>query len=119
VDTVRFLGEIAALTADELSEMAAAIAKEAASAAGEIAWWEATIDVARALHEQHLSLVAAAAGHRAALVAEAAWVGAGMASGDPRMTLVASAVDEAARGLVAGRPAQAVHLLHRHVLLAA
>jgi uncharacterized protein (DUF924 family) len=96
-----FLTSLRRLTAGSIIATAEDLEENAASAAGEVAWWRATVEIDRLLRKQHASRIAAYAASRvAATVAEAA-VAAGFDRTDPRVTAVARAAADVARGLAA------------------
>jgi hypothetical protein len=96
-----FLTSLRRLTAGTIIATAEDLEENAASAAGEVAWWRATVEIDRLLRRLHASRMAArAAAQAAAAVGEAA-VAAGLDRTDPRVTAVARAAADVARGLAA------------------
>ena len=96
-----FLTSLRRLTAGTIIATAEDLEENAASAAGEVAWWRATVEIDRLLRLHRASRIAARAAARAAgAVAEAA-VAAGLDRTDPRVTAVARAAADVARGLAA------------------
>jgi hypothetical protein len=97
-----FIEALERLTAPQLRAVADQLDAAYASAAGEVAWWQATVDIERAVRRQHCGRHATVAAHRASLAVLAAARSADMELPDGRVTLVARAAADVARGLVAG-----------------
>jgi len=97
----QFLMMLRRLTADMIFAAAAELEEHAASAAGEVAWWRATVEIDRLLRLQRAGRTAALAARQAAAAVSAAATAAGLERGDPRVTAVARAAAEVARGLAA------------------
>jgi len=72
----------------------------ASSAAGEVEWWRATVEIDRLLRARHAGRRAGLAANRAAAAVTAAARAAGMTLPDARVTAVARAAAEVARGLL-------------------
>jgi hypothetical protein len=97
-----FIDALERLTAADLTATARDLDAAYASAAGEVAWWQATVEIERAVRRRHCGREATLAAHRASLAVLAAAAHAGVALPDGRVTLVARAAADVARGLVAG-----------------
>jgi hypothetical protein len=97
-----FIEALERLTAQQLGAVADQLDAAYASAAGEVAWWQATVDIERSVRRQHCGRHAMLAAHRASLAVLAAARSAAMELPDGRVTLVARAAADVARGLVAG-----------------
>jgi len=96
-----FLTSLRQLTAGTIIATAEDLEQNAASAAGEVAWWRATVEIDRLLRLHHASRVAARAASLAAAAVAQAAVAAGLERTDPRVTAVARAAADVARGLAA------------------
>jgi hypothetical protein len=73
----------------------------AASAAGEVTWWRATVEIDRLLRLHHAGRRAALAASQAASAVVSAARAAGLDVTDRRVTAVARAAADVARGLAA------------------
>lgn len=96
-----FLTILRRLTAGTILAAAADLEEHAASAAGEVAWWRATVEIDRLLRAHRAGRRAALAASQAAATVSAAAVNAGLDRADPRVTAVARAAADVARGLAA------------------
>jgi hypothetical protein len=103
MDVEAFIDGIRTLSGTELTAIAGAITADASSAAGEVAWWHATVELDRHLRQCRHRRQANVAGCRASRAVQMAAGTAGIALPDDRVTLVARAAGEVARGIVAGR----------------
>jgi hypothetical protein len=74
---------------------------QASTAAGEVAWWRATVEIDRLLRLHHAGRRAALAASQAAAAVTAAALAAGLDLADRRVTAVARAAADVARGLAA------------------
>ena len=74
---------------------------QAATAAGEVAWWRATVEIDRLLRVRRAGRRAAVAASRAAAAVTAVALAGGLDVADSRVTAVARAAAEVARGLAA------------------
>jgi hypothetical protein len=87
------------LTAEMILAAADDLDEHASSAAGEVAWWRATVEIDRLLRVHHAGRRAALAASQAAAAVTAAAVKAGLDLADRRVTAVARAAADVARGL--------------------
>jgi hypothetical protein len=93
VETLRQLDALSiGAAADELDAAAS-------SAAGEVSWWRATVEIDRQLRAHHASRSGARAAHQAASAVLSAAARCGIALPDDRVTAVARAAADIARGL--------------------
>jgi hypothetical protein len=111
IELETFIGELAQLTLAEVTALAIRIEDHAASAAGELAWWRATVEIERTLRLTRQARSATLAARRAAQAVLGAAAAAGIDLPDSRVTAVARAAAEVARGLVAGGGDQVDELL--------
>ena len=102
MDLAAFTQVLGRMTADDLHEVADAIAHAHASVADDLSWWEATMQIEKALRGLHRKRDAAMAALLAARAVQSAADAAGVALPDPEVTKVARAAAEVARGLSAG-----------------
>ena len=107
----QFIETLEGLTATDLMAIASDLDAAYASAAGEVAWWQATVEIERVLRRRHCGREATAAAHRASVAVQAAAALAGVELPDVRVTVVARAAADVARGLVAGGSEQVDVLL--------
>lgn len=121
-----FVNRLQVLTAVEITAVAAALRAELGTADGELAWWQATIEVSEAIKRRRRTREAGLVAHRAATaVVDAARVaGIDDEQHRPDITAVARAAAEAARARIlvhdgALATAAAAPLLHPWVLVAA
>ena len=96
-----FLTTLQGLTADTIYAAADELDAHAATAAGEVAWWRATVEIDRLLRLHHAGRRAALAATQAAAAVTAAAISAGLDLADRRVTAVARAAADVARGLTA------------------
>ena len=96
-----FLMTLRRLTAEAIVAAAADLEEQAASAAGEVAWWRATVEIDRLLRLHHAGRMAGLAARQAATAVTARAAASGLEHDDPRVTAVARAAAEVARGLAA------------------
>ena len=107
-----FTRTLSHMTVEDLRRIADAIEGRHACVADDLAWWEATVDIERALKLLHRRRHAAMAAHDAGRAVQLAAAAAGVDMPDADVTRVARAAAEAARGLAAGPLAEhAVTLL--------
>ncbi|GAC1586532.1 MAG: hypothetical protein NVS3B21_00690 [Acidimicrobiales bacterium] len=100
MDLQSFIESLHRLDAESITAAAAELDEASASAAGEVSWWRATVEIDRMLRERRASRAGAcAATAAAAAVMEAASL-AGILLPDVRVTVVARAAADVARGLV-------------------
>jgi hypothetical protein len=92
---------------------------QAATAAGEVAWWRATVEIDRLLRMKRVGRRAGLAASQAAAAVTAAALAAGLDVADRRVTAVARAAADVARGLAAQSSAVEDLLLGCRHLLAA
>ena len=95
-----FLESLHRLDADGIEAAAGELETAAASAAGEVSWWRATMEIERLLKAQRASRDGARAAMRAATAVQGAAARSGIELPDMRVTSVARAAAEVARGLV-------------------
>jgi len=121
MDVETFIEALGQLSVDDLEFIAHEIDAASASAAGEVAWWQATVEIERLIRQRHRGRLATMAAHRAARAVLGVADAAGLALPNDRVTSVARAAAEIARGLVAGGDAQVGALLAewRRALVAA
>jgi hypothetical protein len=119
VDVSRFTEALSRMTALDLRRVAAELACGRSCVADDLAWWEATVDIERALKLQHRRRDAAMAAHHASSAVQTAAAHAGLTLPDDDVTRVARAAADVARGLAAGPPADDAtrRLLHGWVPL--
>ena len=111
MDVETFIDALGQLSVDDVDFIAHDIEAAAASAAGEVAWWQATVEIERLVRLRHRGRLATVAAHRAARAVLGVASTAGRSLPDDRVTAVARAAAEIARGLVAGGDAQVGTLL--------
>jgi hypothetical protein len=111
MDVESLIEVLGGLSEKELTAIAAVIAADADSAAGEVAWWHATVEVERQLRQRRRGRQANLAACRAARAVQRAAALAGVSLPDARVTLVARAAADVARGVVAGRDDVVAELL--------
>lgn len=102
MDVQGFTAALSRMTDDDLRRVAAELASARACVADDLAWWEATVDIERALKLQHLRRLAAMAAHHASSAVQSAAAHAGVVLPDDDVTRVARAAADVARGLAAG-----------------
>jgi|HubBroStandDraft_6_1064221.scaffolds.fasta_scaffold849295_1 hypothetical protein len=95
-----FISWLRHLDAAAITAAAAELDEAASSAAGEVDWWRATVEIDRLLRARHAGRRAGVAANQAAAAVTAAARAAGMAMPDPRVTAVARAAADVARGLL-------------------
>jgi hypothetical protein len=100
MDLERFVETLRQLDATSIGAAADELDAAASSAAGEVSWWRATVEIDRQLRAHHASRTGAWAAHQAANAVLGAASRAGIALPDDRVTIVARAAAEIARGLV-------------------
>jgi len=119
MDVTTFIGSLRRLDTERIMATAAELGEQASSVAGELAWWRATVCIERRLRRQRAGRRAAmAASQAASAVVQAAHL-AGLELPDSRVTAVARAAADVARGLVA-QAAETEDLLRgcRHLVAA-
>jgi hypothetical protein len=94
------------LSESDIRSVAAEIDAHHCSAADDVAWWQATLQIDRALKAAGCTREAAMAALAAAKAVQSAALSAGLTLPDDRVTVVARAAAEVARGLVAGEAAR-------------
>ena len=102
VDIARFTDALSRMTDADLRRVAGELAMAHSCVADDLAWWEATVDIERALKLQHRRREAAMAAHHASAAVQSAAAHAGMTLPDDGVTRVARAAADVARGLAAG-----------------
>lgn len=105
MDVQSFVVTLRRLDAESIAAAAADLDEHAASVAGEVSWWRATVDIDRQLRATHSGRAGAQAAHQAAAAVLAAASRAGIDLPDPRVTAVARAAADVARGLAVDAPA--------------
>jgi hypothetical protein len=100
VEVDGFISWLHGLDEPAIVATAAELDLAASSAAGEVEWWRATVEIDRLLRARHAGRRAGLAANRAAAAVTAAARAAGMTLPDPRVTAVARAAAEVARGLL-------------------
>src|SRR5437773_254952 len=112
MELTQFTQAIARMSSEDIHLIAVEIDAHRASTADEIAWWQATMRIDRALKEGGRSRAAAMAALHAAKAVQAIAAAAGRSLPDTEVTSVARAAAEIARGMTAGAGAEpAVSLL--------
>jgi hypothetical protein len=101
VNIEEFLITLQRLTADMILAAADDLDEQASTAAGEVAWWRATVEIDRLLRLHRVGRRAALAASQAAAAVTAAAISAGLDLADRRVTAVARAAADVARGLTA------------------
>ena len=99
MDLSDFMGLLERLDADAIAAAASELDAYAASAAGELSWWRATVEIDRELRLHRAGRVAALSATQAAAAVTQAAVAAGITLPDARVTVVARAAADVARGL--------------------
>jgi hypothetical protein len=102
VDVMRFTEALGRMSDVEVRRVAAGLADGRSCVADDLTWWEATVDIERALKVQHRRREAAMAAHHASAAVQTAASHAGMSLPDDEVTRVARAAADVARGLAAG-----------------
>jgi hypothetical protein len=103
---VQFVGALRALDADDLERVGTRLDSDLLC--DEVDWWRATIAIDKVVRHARKGRQAAQAATDAANAVQDAAVRAGIALPDDRVTRVARAAADVARGLAAGPPAQPV-----------
>lgn len=106
VELVQFVGILRSLDADDLERVGARLDSDLLC--DEVDWWRATIAIDKVVRHARRGRQAAQAATDAASAVQDAAVRAGIALPDARVTKVARAAADVARGLAAGPPAQPV-----------
>jgi hypothetical protein len=106
MDHGAFVQLLSRLSEGDIRAVAAEIGAHHCSAADDIAWWQATLQIDRALKADGCTRTAAMAALAAAKAVQQAAATAGVALPDDDVTAVARAAAEVARGLVAGEAAR-------------
>ena len=101
MDLEEFVSALQRLTAAAIAATADDLEAQAATAAGEVAWWRATVEIDRLLRLRRAGRVGALAAMQAAAAVTSAAQAAGMDTTDRRVTAVARAAADVARGLAA------------------
>jgi hypothetical protein len=96
-----FVNRLRSMTPATILAAADDLEVTAASAAGEVTWWRATVEIDRLLRLHHAGRRAAMAASQAASAVVAAAGAAGLDATDRRVTAVARAAADVARGLAA------------------
>lgn len=99
-DRGQFFATLRGLSAEAILASAAEIEQQAATVTGEMDWWQATVEIDRLCRVRHAGRQAAMASAEAASAVRRAAVRAGLAVDDARVTTVARAAADVARGLV-------------------
>ncbi|MHB8464215.1 MAG: hypothetical protein ACYDH6_03500 [Acidimicrobiales bacterium] len=105
MDVGSFVASLRQLDARSIDAAAADLDRQASSAAGEVSWWRATVEIDRELRARHAGRLAARAAHQATTAVLRAAAGAGIELPDARVTAVARAAADVARGLSVDAPA--------------
>jgi hypothetical protein len=103
---VQFVGALASLDAEGLERVGARL--DADHLCDEVDWWRATIAIDKVVRHARKGRQAARAAADAASAVQDAAVRAGIGLPDDRITRVARAAADVARGLAAGPPAEPV-----------
>jgi len=119
MDVQTFIVSLRQLDGDGILAVHAELDEQAASAAGELAWWSATVEIERLLRIRRAGRLAATAATRAAAAVLSAASAAGFELPDERVTAVARAAADVARGLVVEASAAEDLLRHLTHLVAA
>lgn len=106
MDVTRFIEGLGRMTAVEVRRVAADLAGGRNCVADDLAWWEATVEIERALKLQHRRREAAMAAHHASVAVQSAAAHGGVSLPDDDVTRVARAAADVARGLAAGPTAE-------------
>lgn len=102
MDVMRFTEALVRMSDLDVRRVAAELAGGRSCVADDLTWWEATVDIERALKLQHRRRHAAMAAHHASAAVQTAAAHAGMTLPDDDVTRVARAAADVARGLAAG-----------------
>jgi hypothetical protein len=105
MDVNQFIGSLNRLDVDAIVATAADLEERASSAAGEVTWWRATVEIDRQLKACRAGRRAAVAASRAAAAVIHAAAAGGLPTADQRVTAVARAAADVARGLEVSAPA--------------
>jgi hypothetical protein len=100
MDLDRFLTSLQHLGSDAIAAAAAELDDAANSVAGEVSWWRATVEIDRQLRAHHAARRGAIAATQAANAVVRAAAAVGLPTSDHRVTVVARAAADVARGLV-------------------
>ncbi len=106
VELVQFVGVLRSLDADDLDRVGTRL--DADHLCDEVDWWRATIAIDKVVRHARRGRQAARAAADAASAVQDAATRAGISLPDARVTRVARAAADVARGLAAGPPAQPV-----------
>ncbi len=96
-----FISRLRGMTSGMILAAAEDLEVQAATAAGEVTWWRATVEIDRLLRLQRAGRRAALAASQAAAAVTAVALAAGLDVADRRVTAVARAAADVARGLAA------------------
>ena len=124
MDIDRFIQMLEELDADSIAATAAELQESTASAAGEVSWWRATVAIDRQLRARRAGRQAAHAANRASTSVLRAAARCGINLPDDRVTSVARAAADVARGLAVGSAATddllagCRHLIAAHLIAA-
>ncbi|HEY2427342.1 MAG TPA: hypothetical protein VGI06_00320 [Acidimicrobiales bacterium] len=99
MDLSDFMTLLQRLDAEAITAAAAELDANAASAAGELSWWRATVEIDRQLKIHRAGRIGALSATQAAAAVTQAATAAGMVLPDARVTVVARAAADVARGL--------------------
>lgn len=99
MDLGEFIAALQQLDGDAIVAAAAELDHRVSSAAGEVSWWRATLEIERQLRLRRAGRRAALAANQAATAVTRAAARAGIELSDMRVTLVARAAADVARGL--------------------
>lgn len=105
MDLESFVARLRHLDAEAIDAAASDLDEQSSSAAGEVSWWKATVEIDRELRAHHAGRLGARAANMAGAAVLRAAADAGIPLPDDRVTAVARAAAEVARGLVIDAPA--------------
>ena len=100
MDLRSFLSSLRMMDSGQIVAASADLDEQVASAAGQMEWWRATVEIDRELRARRSARLGASAAHDAAVAVTEAARAAGIGLPDPRVTAVARAAGDVARGLV-------------------
>lgn len=99
MDLGEFIASLQRLDGDTIVAAARDLDEQVSSAAGEVSWWRATLEIDRQMRLRRAGRRAAQAASQAAAAVTRAATRAGIELPDSRVTMVARAAADVARGL--------------------
>lgn len=105
MDTHEFEHQLINLSKADFLDLAERLDLRTGTVAGEVEWWETTMAIQRVIKSIGCSRTAARAAHQVCAIVRSAAERSGFELPDDRVTRVARAAADVARGLAAGEPA--------------